>query len=119
MSTKSKTSDGVALPAAPQLPEGFRLLPVEATDSMMDAEWNVTMSEAHSNGGVSAAAWRAMVEAAPQVTYGNGHSGVGWYMHDTEYPEEGAVFLSEQSADGVSGTRDQTFDPTRVDGGKQ
>jgi hypothetical protein len=34
-----------------------------------------------------------MVEAAPQVTYGNGHSGTGWYMHDTEYPEDGAVFL--------------------------
>lgn len=93
---------------APQLPEGFRLLPVEATDSMMDAEWNVSMSEAHSNGGVSAAAWRAMVEAAPQVTYGDGHSGVGWYMHDTDYPEEGAVFLSRailaaQSGAGTSG----------------
>lgn len=75
------------------IPEGFRLLPVEATDSMMDADWDVTMSEAHTNGGVAAAAWRAMVEAAPQVTYGNGHSGPGWYMHDTDYPEEGAVFL--------------------------
>ena len=92
---------------APQLPEGFRLLPVEATDSMMDAEWNVSMSEAHSNGGVSAAAWRAMVEAAPQVTYGDGHSGVGWYMHDTDYPEEGAVFLSRAilAAQSGAGTR--------------
>jgi hypothetical protein len=74
-------------------PEGFRLLPVEATDAMMDADWDVSMSEAHTNGGVSVAAWRAMVEAAPQVTCGNGHSGFGWYMHDTDYPEEGAVFL--------------------------
>jgi hypothetical protein len=56
------------------------------------------MSDAHSDGGVSAAAWRAMVEAAPQVTHGNGHSGLGWYMHDTEYPEEGAVFLSTSPA---------------------
>jgi hypothetical protein len=80
-----------------KLPEGFRLLPVEATDSMMDADWDVSMSEAHSNGGVAAAAWRAMVEAAPQVTYGNGHSGYGWYMHDTDYPEEGAVFLSDET----------------------
>lgn len=81
-------------PTPTGLPEGFLLLPVEATDSMMDADWDVSMSDAHSSGGVSAAAWRAMVEAAPQVTFGNGHSGPGWYMHDTEYPEEGAVFLS-------------------------
>jgi hypothetical protein len=107
---KAQAAAGVALPEVPQPPEGFRLLPVEATDAMMDADWDVTMSDAHSNGGVSAAAWRAMVEAAPQVTYGNGHSGVGWYMHDTDYPEEGAVFLSATSTpkepketDGVAG----------------
>jgi Lar family restriction alleviation protein len=98
------------------LPGGFQLLPVEATDSMMDADWDVTMSEAHSNGGVAAAAWRAMVEAAPQVTYGNGHSGAGWYMHDTEYPEEGAVFLSAASAPKEPGRTDGV---ALGDGGKR
>lgn len=98
ISTEFHAPSAARAAGVPTAPEGFLLLPVEATDSMMDADWNVTMSEAHSNGGVAAAAWRAMVEVAPQVTYANGHSGLGWYMHDTDYPEEGAVFLGASSA---------------------
>lgn len=75
------------------IPDGWKLVPIEPTDSMVEADWDVSMSEAHSNGGVACAAWRAMLEAAPQATYGNGHSGLGWYAHDTDYPEEGAMFL--------------------------
>lgn len=77
-----------------RIPEGYRIVPDHPTNTMCDADWDVTMSDAHSNGGISCAAWRAMLEAAPQVTLGNGHSGFGWYVHDTEYPEEGAIFIA-------------------------
>ena len=37
---------------------------------------------------------------APAVvhTFANGHSGWGWYVHNEDYPDEGAVFLGTHSS---------------------
>jgi len=31
----------------------------------------------------------------PAFSHGNGHSGIGWYVHHDEYPDEGAEFIGE------------------------
>lgn len=33
-----------------------------------------------------------------EIRYGKGHSGIGWYGFDAEYPDEGSVFLAPDPA---------------------
>jgi hypothetical protein len=46
-------------------PEGWKMAPIEPTPEMMEADWNVTLSDAHTDGGVGRCAWAAMLNAAP------------------------------------------------------
>ena len=47
-------------------PEGWRLVPIEPTRQMCLADWNVTLSDAHTCWGVSECVWIAMLGAAPR-----------------------------------------------------
>lgn len=48
------------------VPTGWKLVPIEPTREMLAAEWNVSLSDAHTEGGVEACAWAAMLNAAPE-----------------------------------------------------
>lgn len=61
---KHNSTCGVRVPVA--VPEGWKLVPIEPTTEMCLADWNVSMSDAHSTTGVSRCAWEAMLAAAPE-----------------------------------------------------
>lgn len=46
-------------------PESWQLVPIEPTYEMCIAEWDVSLSDAHTITGVSECAWAAMLKAAP------------------------------------------------------
>lgn len=48
------------------VPEDWQLVPIDPTTEMCLADWNVGMSDAHSDTGVSACVWAAMLAAAPR-----------------------------------------------------
>jgi hypothetical protein len=56
-----KLQRGVPAPAV----EGWKLVPVEPTWEMCTADWNVSMSDAHTEDGVSRCVWAAMLDASP------------------------------------------------------
>jgi hypothetical protein len=86
--------------------EEWRLVPVEPTTEMCLADWNVSMSAAHSDTGVSACAWAAMLAAAPRAPIRLPPEDMGLYwrmvfllteLHDSEV-------LSEQQCAKYLGT---------------
>lgn len=60
----------LAKPKKIKVPKGWRLVPIVPTDEMCLADWDVTMSQAHTNTGVSEAAWAAMLSKSPKPPKG-------------------------------------------------
>lgn len=60
-----KCAAACTAPAAQPDIEGWKLVPIEPTPEMLQADWNVTLSDAHTETGVAECAWAAMLAASP------------------------------------------------------